>query len=83
MSCQIQQNYSFQSEFIASCLVNLHQPPIPPSFLLDLDFHPDGVALRGMGHFPLTHPWDFLENYFLDKEMGDHLTILHRLAGPQ
>ncbi|KAM7226984.1 hypothetical protein CapIbe_022059, partial [Capra ibex] len=35
------------------------------------------------------HICDFLENHFLDEEvklikkMGDHLTNLHRLAGPQ
>jgi len=35
------------------------------------------------------HICDFLENHFLDEEvklvkkMGDHLTHLHRLAGPQ
>lgn len=53
LSSQIWKNYSSQSGFTASDMVNLHQPPTLPSFPLDLDFHPNGVALRGMGHFPL------------------------------
>ncbi|XP_006864124.1 PREDICTED: ferritin light chain-like [Chrysochloris asiatica] len=49
-----------------------------------------GSACRGCyPHKPPPHLCDFLENHFLDKEvkiikkMGNHLTKLHRMAGPQ
>ena len=48
-----------------------------------LDLHGLAAARRG------PHICDFLENHFLDEEvklikkMGDHLTNLRRLAGPQ
>ncbi|MBZ3882627.1 Ferritin light chain [Sciurus carolinensis] len=48
-----------------------------------LDLHALGFTRKDL------HFCDFLENHFLDEEvkfikkMGDHLTNLHHLAGPQ
>ena len=60
------------------------------ALLIEKNLNQAFLDLRGLGFASADpHLCDFLENHFLDEEvklikkMGDHLTNLRRLVGPQ
>ena len=66
------------------------QDAIEAALLLETNLEQAILALHGLGSARADpHICDFLENHSLDKEVklikktGNHLTNLHRLAGPQ
>ncbi|EPY83589.1 ferritin light chain 1-like protein [Camelus ferus] len=89
MSSQILQNYSSEVEASINPLVNMLLLASYTYLSLGFYFNLDNVVLEGIGHFFHPHFCDFLENHFLDEEVklikkiGNHLTNLCRLSGPQ